>query len=319
MATPLGSVTHASRPELTLGPILFHWPAERKLDFYARIADEGPVDTVYLGEIVCSKRAPFFDRHYPEAAERLKRGGKRVVFSSFSEVMLKRERDAIADLCALADFEVEINEASGLFFISGRPHRIGPMLNVYNEETLAHLAKWGARHVCLPIELPRTSVAVLAGRAGELGVGLEVQVFGRASLAISARCYHARAHGRVKDNCQFVCEQDPDGMPLRTLEGREFLAVNGVQTLSHAYVCMLSELADMAAIGVRAMRLSPHTLDMVRVAQIFRDVADKIIDPEEAESRMLALGPLPRLANGYWHGRAGQLRIHATQAPASAA
>jgi collagenase-like PrtC family protease len=192
------------------------------------------------------------------------------------------------------------------------------MLNVYNEETLAHLAKRGARHVCLPAELPSTSVAVLARCAGELGVELEVQVFGRASLAISARCYHARAHGRVKDNCQFVCEQDRDGMPLRTLDGREFLAVNGVQTLSGAYICLLPELADMAAISVRAMRLSPHTLDMVRVAKIFRDVADKIVDPEEAEFRLLALGPLPPLANGYWHGRAGQLRIHAAQAAPSA-
>ena len=52
--------------KLTLGPIPFHWEADRKLDFYARIADEAPVDTVYLGEVVCSKRSPFYDRHYPE-------------------------------------------------------------------------------------------------------------------------------------------------------------------------------------------------------------------------------------------------------------
>ncbi len=56
------------KPELTLGPILFHWPAEQKLDFYARIADEAPIDTVYLGEVICSKRSPFFDKHYDEVA-----------------------------------------------------------------------------------------------------------------------------------------------------------------------------------------------------------------------------------------------------------
>ena len=37
------------RANLTIGPLLFHWPAERKRDFYFRIADEAPVDTVYLG------------------------------------------------------------------------------------------------------------------------------------------------------------------------------------------------------------------------------------------------------------------------------
>ena len=47
--------------ELTLGPVLFNWQPERWRDFYFRIADEAPVATVYLGEAVCSKRAPLFD------------------------------------------------------------------------------------------------------------------------------------------------------------------------------------------------------------------------------------------------------------------
>ena len=46
---------------LTLGPLLFHWPAHKRRDFYLRIADEAPIDTVYLGEVVCSKREPFFE------------------------------------------------------------------------------------------------------------------------------------------------------------------------------------------------------------------------------------------------------------------
>ncbi|MDG2404096.1 MAG: U32 family peptidase, partial [Paracoccaceae bacterium] len=42
-------------PKLTLGPIAYHWSAEARRDFYARIADEAPVDEVYLGEVICSK------------------------------------------------------------------------------------------------------------------------------------------------------------------------------------------------------------------------------------------------------------------------
>ena len=33
--------------QLTMGPILFHWPAEKKRDFYFRIADEALVESEY--------------------------------------------------------------------------------------------------------------------------------------------------------------------------------------------------------------------------------------------------------------------------------
>jgi len=293
--------------QLTLGPILFHWPAATKLDFYARIADEAPVGTVYLGEVVCSKRTPFFDEHMLDVAERLERGGKRVVLSSLCEVMLKRERDMIREFAAIADREIEVNDSSVLFHASGRPHRIGPMMNVYNEVTLASLARRGATHFCLPGEVPRSAVAVLASHAAALGVGLEVQVFGRLSLAVSARCYHARAHGRSKDNCQFVCEEDPDGMALRTVTGQPFLAVNGIQTLSHTYVDLLAELADIAALGVTHLRLSPHAQDMVATAAAFRDVLDGRIDATEGQARLRALRPEATFSNGFWHGKAGHI------------
>lgn len=300
----------ARGPKLTLGPIPFHWPAERKLDFYARIADEAPVDTVYVGEVLCSKRAPFFVPHVPEVAERLRRGGKRVVLSSLAEVMLPRERQMTADLCADLDYEIEANDGAALFHLSGRPHRIGPMMNVYNERTLAYLAARGASHVTLPTELPGTSAAIISGHARDIGVGIEVQVFGRASLAISARCYHARAHGRIKDNCQFVCEEDPDGMPLITLEGRPLLAINGIQTLSHAYVCLHSEITDMAKMGITHLRLMPQALDMVAVANVFHDLCEQHIDAIDAENRLQAIGSLPPLTNGFWHGAPGHLRVH---------
>lgn len=294
--------------QLTLGPLLYHWPAEQRLDFYARIADEAAVDTVYLGEVICSKRAPFFDDHYLAVAERLQRGGKRVVFSSLCEVMLKRERNMVEAFSTIGDYEIEANDSSVLYHVSGRPHRIGTLMNLYNEEALAFYARRGATHVCLPAELPGTSVALMAARAKELGVGLEVQVFGRVSLAVSARCYHARAHGRVKDNCQFVCEDDPDGMELRTLSRQKFLSINGIQTLSHSYVDLMPELGDLTAMGVGHLRLSPHTLDMVAVASIFRDVLDGRCDAADGQARLQALGPDLSFSNGFWYGKAGYTR-----------
>ncbi|SIT77064.1 Collagenase-like protease, PrtC family [Pontibaca methylaminivorans] len=298
---------------LTLGPIPFHWPAEDKLDFYASIADEAPVDTVYLGEVICSKRAPFFERHYAEVADRLERGGKHVVFSSLAEVMTRRERQMMAGFCEIDEHEIEINNNSGLFHMNGRAHRIGPLLNVYNAETLVYLAERGATHFALPVELPRSSVAQLAEVAAQRGAGIEVQVFGRASLAVSARCYHARAHGRTKDNCQFVCEEDPDGMPLRTLVDQPFLRVNGIQTMSESYVNLIEDLEDLAAHGVTHYRLVPQVTDMVAVARAFRDVLDGTQSAAEGAARIDALGIAAPFSNGFWYARPGFQRIRAPE------
>jgi len=41
--------------KISLGPNLFYWPKQVTLDFYAAVA-QMPVDIVYLGETVCSRR-----------------------------------------------------------------------------------------------------------------------------------------------------------------------------------------------------------------------------------------------------------------------
>ncbi len=299
--------------QLTIAPILFHWSAEQKLDFYSRIADEAPVDVVYLGEVICSKRTPFFEKHYDTVAERLTRAGKKVVFSTLSEVMLKRERNMIAGFCDLEDYELEINDSSALWHLEGKTFRIGSLMNVYNEDTMRFLASRGATHFSLPSELPATSVGILAQTAQELGAGCEIQVFGRASLALSARCYHARAHNRIKDNCQFVCENDPDGMPLNTLDQQEFLTINGIQTLSQSYVNLLGELETMTRMGISHFRLVPHTQDMVAVARIFRDTLDGKTAIEQAQHRLAALNIPAPFSNGFWHGQAGHKWVESTR------
>jgi len=57
------------RPKLSLGPVLYYWPRETLLEFYARIA-ASPVDIVYLGETVCSKRRVLNYSEWLELAER---------------------------------------------------------------------------------------------------------------------------------------------------------------------------------------------------------------------------------------------------------
>jgi collagenase-like PrtC family protease len=289
--------------KLTLGPVLFNWKPEAWRDFMFRIADEAPVDTVHLGEVVCSKRAPFFDKFIPEVAERLAAGGKEVVLSTLALVMTERERDGVRALTTDSDgFLVEANDIAAAAALSGRPHVVGPFVNVYNEGTLAYLAGMGAVRVSMPAELPAATIAILA--AQNL-VEIEVQAFGRIPLAISARCYHARSRNLHKDGCQYVCAEDPDGMPVDTMDGKPFLTVNGTQTMSYHYLALLAELAELRRIGVNRFRLSPHHCDMVAVAQTFRDVLDATLSPDTASARLADLAPDAEFANGYIHGREG--------------
>lgn len=290
---------------LTLGPVLFNWPADIWRDFYFKIADEAPVETVYLGETVCLKRMPFIEPHLAEVTERLEASGKNVIHSTLALVMTKQERRALAAVAKDNPVMVEANDVSALTYLSGKPHALGPYINVYNEETLTVLASRGARRVCLPPELPLKSIEAIAQQAHGLGVAVECFAYGRIPLALSARCYHARIHDRSKDGCLFVCEQDPDGLTVATLDDENFLAVNGIQTLSFACQNLVGELAAMTRAGVGRFRLSPHSCDMTTIARAFRAVLDGGMSAAEAVNAMKDQSFGAPFANGFIHGAKG--------------
>lgn len=314
--TPLGTPRAA---RLTLGPLLFNWPAEKRRDFYFRIADEAPVDTVCLGEVVCSKRTPFFAPDLPDVIARLERAGKEVVHCALALVMTERERRDVAALAAAESLFVEANDLAAVALLDGRAHAVGPFVSVYNEGTLAYLARRGAVRVTLPFELPAAALGALAGAVGAMAAEggprteLEVQVFGRVPLAISARCYHARSHGLHKNNCQYVCEADRDGMALDTLDGRPFLAINGAQTLSHAIGNLVAELPTLRNMGIARFRLSPHDIDMVAVAETFRALLDGRLEPDAGLEKLSGLAPFAPFANGFFHGREGAVEVTAAR------
>jgi collagenase-like PrtC family protease len=294
------------RISLAMGPLLFNWPAEKWRDFYARLADEAPVDTVHIGEVVCSKRLPFYANAIPEAVERLQRGGKTVVFSTLALITLPRERKDSANIVHDEEYEIEINDISALAHLEGRrTFRTGPYVNVYNESTLRVLAGLGASYVCLPPELPISTVNLLAGTARSLHMGCEIWAFGRIPLAMSGRCYHARIEGLTKDSCQFVCARDSDGLAIDTADAKHFLAVNGVQTLSYSYCNTIGDVERLAKAGVTALRLSPHSCDMVAVSQLFRDRLDGKLDAGEAMRGMEEICGRVPFSNGFLFGRSG--------------
>lgn len=291
--------------ELTVGPLQFFWSAERWRDFYFHLADEAPVDRVVLGELVCSKRLPFYQAHVPEVVERLLASGKRVALTSLAMVTLPRERAMTAEIIATG-LDIEVNDLTVLaHLVPGAGFSVGPLVNVYNEGTFAWLAARGARRVCLPPELPPASIAILARAGVLLGAGIEVWGYGRLPLAISGRCYHARFRGRAKDSCQFVCGDDPDGLAVDTLDDQRFLAINGVQTLSQSCASAAHHVEALAAAGVGALRLSPHSGDFVRVCALFRDRVSGRLDGAALTRALAPEAPGGRFSDGYLAGGRG--------------
>jgi O2-independent ubiquinone biosynthesis protein UbiV len=293
---------------LTLGPLLFPWPLADARDFYARIADEAEVDEVYIGEVVCAKRARFVGPDWDAIAARLRAGGKRVVRSTLAEVIDAQDRAVVQEVCALPDEagEVEVGDATALALRAGRAHRLGPHMNVYNEGALRFLAARGATHATAPAEMYREALAPLADAARALGAGLEVQVFGRAPLALSARCHGARAVGRARQGCRFACGDAPQGTELKTLEGEDLVVVNGVQVLSHGFLNLAGEVDALRAMGVTHLRLSPHAVDMVAVARAFAARVRGGADAAEVGARLRAAGVDAPFSNGFFHHRPGR-------------
>ena len=288
--------------KITIGPVPYLWPGEKWRDFYYRIADAPNVDAVTLGEVVCSKRDHFTRPFLAEAIERLTRSGKSVAVASLALVTQEREVAATRRLAAGGE-RVEANDLSALRLLAGRPHLVGPLVNVYNGATARLLARRGATRICLGPELPGTSIASIIAETPQ--IEYEVFAFGRLPLAISARCAHARTKGNSKDNCQFVCGEDPDGLDVDTLDGQSFLTVNGVQTMSRHCQVLLGDLPRLAAMGVTHLRLSPQNCDMAAVAELYAGVRDGALAVEEGLERLSSIYSAAPFANGFQHGEPG--------------
>ena len=292
--------TKTAKAQLTLGPLLYHWEAEKRRDFYFKVADEAPVDCVYLGEVICSKREPYFEDYFAQVADRLKSAGKQVVISTIALVTSKREMDDIKKH-ASEDAIVEANDVACLQALHGKPHVIGPHINVFNEGAREFVLRKGAFRIVLPVEAPATSIKVLANTPAEI----EVQVFGRQTLSVAMRCYHARSHGLTKDSCNYVCGLDPNGLSATTVTGEDLLTISGTSTQTHGYVVLLKELEALRKMGVTHFRVSPQQMDMIAVASLYRDTLDGKIAPDEAEARLQKLSGAIPFINGFYYAREG--------------
>lgn len=288
---------------LSLGPVPYYWSRDDLLAFYETIA-ESPIDIVYLGETVCAKRRSLRLDDWLTLADRLADTGKQVVLSSLALIEAESELKALRRLCANGRFLVEANDMAAVQLLAGlAPFVAGPFVNIYNQHSLAVLARLGMQRWVMPVELSHDTLAAIQA-ARPQGVQTELFAYGRLPLALSARCFTARAHNLPKDDCQYRCLDYPDGMLLSTQEDARFLALNGIQTQSAQTYTLLDEMEDIRALGVDVLRISPQSRHTPAIIRIFADVLAARRDGTDAESELTGYMPTAP-CDGYWKGKPG--------------
>lgn len=288
---------------LALGPVLYYWSRDDLLAFYENIA-ESPVDIVYLGETVCAKRRSLRLDDWLSLGEQLVAAGKEVVLSSLALIEAESELKTLRRLCANENFLVEANDMSAVQLLAGETGFVaGPFVNIYNQQTLATLARLGLKRWVMPVELSRDTLAAMQTER-PAGVETELFAYGRLPLALSARCFTARAHKLPKDDCQYRCLDYPDGMLLSTQEDERFLSLNGIQTQSAQTYTLLAEMDDIRELGVDVLRISPQSRHTPQVIRTFADVIHTCRDSAEAEAELIGYMPTGP-CDGYWAGRSG--------------
>jgi hypothetical protein len=135
-------MTMTASARLSLGPLLYYWPRQQILDFYDEMAS-APVDIVYLGETVCARRHELELDDWIGIGQRLREAGKEVVFSS--QVLLESESDVrrLKALLAVSS-GLEANDMTAVNLVQRADGGFvaGMTLNLYNEDSLALMARW---------------------------------------------------------------------------------------------------------------------------------------------------------------------------------
>ena len=295
--------------KLALGPLLYYWPRQSVLDFYAGIA-ESSVNSVYLGETVCSRRHELRLEDWLEVGAVLAAAGKEVVMSSQGLIESESDLKVLRRIVRQAatgqpGFRVEANDmgAVRLLGAAGITNWVaGPTLNIFNPATLQLMMDAGATRWAVA---PEMSGAALAEVRAALAAPIETEVFayGRLPLAHSARCFTARHFNLQKDSCEFRCLSIMDGIALSTREGEPFLTLNGVQTQSARVHNLLGDLHAVTP-HAEVLRISPQGAHTPAIIALFRTVVDGGLTPcaaLAASRELMVEAP----CNGFWHGRAG--------------
>ena len=288
---------------LTAGPVQYYWPRDELMTFYASVA-ESPIDSIVLGEVVCSRRHEMKTSDWLALARDLRGAGKEVIIAT--QALIESEADVrlLQRIAEQPDFIVEAGDASALNILTEMKASfvLGPHINVYSKQALREYVRLGAARWVAPVEL---SLAAVAGVHADETLPTEVFAYGRMPLAFSARCFTARHHRLGKDQCEFRCRDDEDGLLLSTADGRPFLVLNGIQTQSAGLQCLITERSELLAAGVSRLRLSPTARHFTEAIDAFELVMNRGGQPDDALLLLQTLAPPGGLVKGFATASAG--------------
>jgi len=287
--------------KVSLGPVLFFWSKQKIYDYYEQML-QTPVDIIYLGETVCSKRRELSTAEWLELGKHLAASGKEVLLSSMALLMAESEVSTLRTICNNSSLRVEANDLSAVQLLSEKklPFVCGPSTNIYNGRTLQVMQRKGAFRWVMPVELSGACLKSILQQAQTLGFSddIETEVFsyGHLPLAYSARCFTARHRNLPKDDCQFKCLDYPEGIEVKSQEQQQLFNLNGIQTQSAYVYNLLGQVAEMKAMGVDIVRVSPREQGTEEIINRFKAAQNEVLNEIPLNDDM---------CNGYWYAKPG--------------
>lgn len=296
--------------KISLAPVSYCWDKATIEHFYQQVANS-QVDTVYLGETVCSRRRLVKFNDYLELAHMLKSHGKNVVLSTMALIEAQSELTELKKYIDNGDFSIEANDMAAVQLAkqANIPFVCGPTINNYNRASLDILSNMGMKRFVMPYELSKNWLENVINQPTKLNAEVEVMGHGYIPLAHSARCFTAKHFGLSKDNCETICQKHPKGILAQTQEQQELLRLNGIQTQSAASIDLMKELLPMQQMGVDYFRVSPSSVECLNLVNTLANELAGADSNLPASSSLVSKSINPKSCNGYWFGQAGLQQV----------
>ena len=287
--------------KISLAAVPYFWSQEDYFSFYKKIASS-PVDIVYLGETVCSKRRTMKFQDWLDIAELLTQAGKQVVLSTLTLLEADSELKYLSKIAKQKDYLIEANDMAAIQVANdnGNAFVAGTAINVYNNRAIDILKKQGMSRWCIPVELGQQDIAPMISHCQSLGIELEYRVFGRMPLAYSARSFTARHHKLPKDDCQLKCLDYEQGLKVKTQEGDSFAQINGIETQSAKVNYLFDRWTELKDAGIEILRIVP-----VSAVDTLKAVDQLAAMMQGVDVSKDALVGDYEFCNGYWLGIEG--------------